>query len=236
MSFFRSHVLVCCGNTCATRGGAAIHQQLAKLVEEKGLANEVRVVETGCLGISEHGPAMVVYPEGVIYARVKPSDVPEIVEEHLLKGRIVQRLVYAGPQAPVVEPEVKVSYFGKQQKIVLRNCGVIDPRSIDEYIAVGGYQALGKAVTEMTPMEVVAEIKKSGLRGRGGGLPGRLTWRPLRILRVTTRSWCQCRRRRAGPSNRLSRRRSDSVVEAMAIGDILGRRHGSLYRVIPAVG
>ncbi len=230
MSFFRSHVLVCCGNTCATRGGAAIHQQLAKLVEEKGLANEVRVVETGCLGISEHGPAMVVYPEGVIYARVKPSDVPEIVEEHLLKAE--RAGLVCRPPAPVVA-EVNVPYFGKHRD--RRANAVIDPRSIDEYLAVGGYRRGARPSRSLLRWRSLrrSEVR---LRGRGGGLPGRLTWRPLRILRVTTRSWCQCRRRRAGPSNRLSRRRSDSVVEAMAIGDSPWPRHGSLFRVIPAVG
>ena len=125
MPFYRAHVLVCCGNTCAVRGGRALLQLLAKEVEQKGLAHEIRVVETGCLGISEHGPAMVVYPEGVVYAGVKASDVPDIVEEHLLKGRIVERLVYRGQQAAPLEPAAKLTYFGKQQKIILQNCGII---------------------------------------------------------------------------------------------------------------
>ena len=177
MPFYRAHVLVCCGNTCAVRGGRALLQLLAKEVEQKGLAHEIRVVETGCLGISEHGPAMVVYPEGVVYAGVKASDVPDIVEEHLLKGRIVERLVYRGQQAAPLEPAAKLTYFGKQQKIILQNCGVIDPRSIEEYIAVGGYEGLGKALTQMTPMQVVEEVKNSGLRGRGGAaFPAGLKW------------------------------------------------------------
>lgn len=177
MAFYRAHVLVCCGNTCAVRGGRALMQMLAREVEERGLAQEIRVVETGCLGLSEHGPAMVVYPEGIVYANVQRTDVPEIVEEHLLKGRVVERLVYRGPQAAPLAPEEKLTYFGKQQKIVLKNCGVIDPRSIEEYIAVGGYEGLGKALTQMTPIQVVEEIKNSGLRGRGGAaFPAGLKW------------------------------------------------------------
>ncbi len=234
MAFFRAHVLVCCGNTCSMRGGPALLQQLARLVEEKGLKDEVRVVETGCLGISEHGPAMVVYPEGIIYARVKAADLPEIVEEHLLKGRPVQRLLYKGPQAPKMEPETKVTYFGKQQKIVLRNCGIIDPRSIEEYIAVGGYQALGKALTEMTPMQVVEEVKKSGLRGRGGAaFPAALKWEAVADAPGRDKV-VVCNADEGEPGNFKDRLIMEgdphSVIEAMAIaGYAVGARHGYVY-------
>lgn len=168
MAYFRSHVLVCCGSTCCLKGSHGILQALNNLVEKQGLSGEIRIVETGCLGISEHGPAMVVYPEGIIYARLTVDDLPEIVEEHFLKGRVVERLLYQGAQTAPGSPGERLTYFGKQQKVVLRNCGVIDPRSIQEYIATGGYEALGKALTEMKPADVILEVKNSGLRGRGG--------------------------------------------------------------------
>lgn len=234
MAFYRAHVLVCCGNTCAMRGGRALLRQVAAEVEARGLADEIRVVETGCLGISEHGPAMVVYPEGVIYAGVKPTDVPEIVEEHLLKGRMVERLVYRGAPAPVMQPEARLTYFGKQQKIVLRNCGVINPRSIQEYIAVGGYEAMGKALTRMTPMEVVAEVKRSGLRGRGGAaFPAGLKWEAVADAPGREKAVI-CNADEGEPGNFKDRLILEgdphSVIEAMVIaGYATGASKGYVY-------
>jgi (2Fe-2S) ferredoxin len=126
-------------------------------IKKKGLENEIKVVETGCLGISEVGPVMVVYPEGITYCRVTVNDIPTIVEEHLLKGRVVERLVYKEKTSGVV---VAADHARKkEQRIVLKNVGSIDPTSIEEYIAMGGYEALGKALTEMTPMDVVKAVK-----------------------------------------------------------------------------
>ncbi|MCC6485104.1 MAG: NAD(P)H-dependent oxidoreductase subunit E [Armatimonadetes bacterium] len=234
MPFYRAHVLVCCGNTCEMRGGRALLQLLTEQVQQSGLADEIRVVETGCLGVSDHGPAMVVYPEGIIYAGVQRSDIAEIVSEHLLKGRVVQRLVYTGPQAPPVEPEARVSYFGKQRKIVLKNCGVINPRSIQEYIAVGGYEALGKALTQMTPMQTVEEIKDSGLRGRGGAaFPTGLKWEFVADAPGTERV-VVCNADEGEPGNFKDRLILEGdphkVLEAMVIsGYAVGARRGYVY-------
>ncbi len=177
MRFYRAHVLVCAGTNCSLKGSQAVRQRLLNELEEVGLADEVKVVETGCFGLCEQGPTVVVYPEGVLYCRVTPDDVPELVREHLLKGRRLERLLYREEAEKAVQTVPQVDFFRGQQRIVLRNCGVIDPESIEEYIAHGGYEALGKALTEMKPAEVVAELKASGLRGRGGaGFPTGLKW------------------------------------------------------------
>ncbi|MEW6032435.1 MAG: NADH-quinone oxidoreductase subunit NuoF [Bacillota bacterium] len=177
MSFYRAHVLVCAGTNCALKGSQAVRERLVSELEGRGLGAEVKVVETGCFGLCEEGPTVVVYPEGVLYCRVTPDDVPELVEEHLLKGRRLERLIYRQPAEKAVQTVPQMDFFRGQVRVVLRNCGVIDPESIEEYIAQGGYQALGKALTEMTPADVVAELKASGLRGRGGaGFPTGLKW------------------------------------------------------------
>jgi NADH-quinone oxidoreductase F subunit len=177
MSFYRAHVLVCAGTNCALKGSQAVRERLVSELEGRGLGAEVKVVETGCFGLCEEGPTVVVYPEGVLYCRVTPDDVPELVEEHLLKGRRLERLIYRQPVEKAVQTVPQMDFFRGQVRVVLRNCGVIDPESIEEYIAQGGYQALGKALTEMTPADVVAELKASGLRGRGGaGFPTGLKW------------------------------------------------------------
>ncbi len=177
MELFRAHVLVCNGTNCALKAPAAILKAFDLRLKECGLEKEVKVVETGCFGLCEQGPTVVVYPEGTFYARVKPEDVAEIVESHLLKGRVVERLVYRAPEKPKpVQTFSEVDYFRKQVRVVLRNCGIIDPDSIEEYIARGGYRGLGKALG-MKPAEVVDEVKRSGLRGRGGaGFPTGRKW------------------------------------------------------------
>ena len=167
---YRSNVLVCGGTGCTSSNSELIIERLREEIAAHGLEKEVNVIRTGCFGLCALGPIMVVYPEGAFYSMVKPDDVPEIVEEHLLKGRIVKRLLY---QETVVDDNTvkalnETTFYGKQRRIALRNCGVINPENIDEYIAVDGYQALGKVLTEMTPQLVIDEIKASGLRGRGG--------------------------------------------------------------------
>lgn len=178
MQFYRSHILVCSGSNCSLRGSRAVREALVREVAAAGLAGEVKVVETGCFGLCEQGPTMIIYPEGVLYCKVTEADVSEIVRTHLLKGRRVERLLYQEPTVPkAIQLAPEVDYFKKQQRIVLKNCGTIDPESIDEYIANNGYEALGRAVTGMSPDQVIEEIKGSKLRGRGGaGFPTGLKW------------------------------------------------------------
>ncbi len=180
MDFYRSHVLVCGGTGCVSSGSATIEEMFNSALLAKGLEKEVKVVRTGCFGLCEAGPICIVYPEGSFYSHVKLEDVERIVEEHLLKGRIVQDLLYLDKSANVSEIQTSindVTFYKKQKRVALKNCGVINPEVIEEYIAFDGYQALGKALTQMTPAQVIDEMKKSGLRGRGGGgFPTGLKW------------------------------------------------------------
>ena len=178
MNIYRSHVLICGGTGCTSSGSVALQDEFEARLKENGLENEVKLVQTGCFGLCALGPIVVVYPEGAFYSRVEKDDVKEIVEEHLLKGRIVTRLLY---DETVQEDSIKslneTQFYAKQKRVALRNCGVINPDNIEEYIAVDGYQALGKALTEMTREEVIQMIKDSGLRGRGGGgFPTGMKW------------------------------------------------------------
>ena len=160
--FYRSHVLICTGTGCVSSGADNIKNRFAAKLEESGLETEVKLVETGCHGFCEKGPIVIVYPEGVFYCQVKADDIDEIVEEHLLKGRIVDRLLYTQLGTETKIPAYsEIDFYKKQHRVVLANCGRINPESIKEYIAVGGYEACGKALTEMTPEEVVAEVKES---------------------------------------------------------------------------
>lgn len=175
MSFYRAHILVDTGTPAVLKGAMAVRNALIEEIKRKGLDKEIKVVETGDLGLAGAGPALVVYPEGVTYANLTVADIPEIVEEHLLKGRQVKRLVFAGETPSVVEAAAHPR--SAEQRVVLKNIGTIDPTSIDEYIAMGGYEAVAKALTTMTPDSVIAEIKASGLKGRGGaGFPTGLKW------------------------------------------------------------
>ncbi len=170
MELYRSHVLVCGGTGCTSSGCLKIVEKLNEELEKHQLDKEVKVVKTGCFGLCEAGPIIIVYPEGAFYSHIKPEDVERITEEHILKGRIVKDLLY---KDAVKEGQIKsidqVNFYKKQQRIALRNCGVINPEVIEEYIAFDGYRALAKVLTEMQPMEVIELLKKSGLRGRGGG-------------------------------------------------------------------
>lgn len=171
MDFFRAHVLVCGGTGCTSSNSLKIIERFEEELKNKDLDKEIQVVRTGCFGLCENGPIVIVYPEGCYYNRVTPEDVPEIVEEHLLKGRIVERLLHKPhtPKEEVVTTLDKIGFYKRQKRVALRNCGVIDPEKIEDYIALDGYQALGKCLTEMTPQEVIDVVKASGLRGRGGG-------------------------------------------------------------------
>ena len=171
----RAHVLVCGGTGCTSSGSQSVQAAFLENIEAYGLQDEVKLVQTGCFGLCALGPVVIIYPDGTFYSRVTPEDVKEIVEEHLLKGRVVERLVYADTGTDEIVSKASVSlgdtaFYKSQNRIVLRNCGVIDPDSIDEYIAMDGYAALGKVLTEMTPDEVIKLVTDSGLRGRGGGV------------------------------------------------------------------
>ena len=171
----RSHVLICGGTGCTSSGSTAIQEEFAKCIADAGLTEEIKLVQTGCFGLCALGPVVIVHPEGTFYSRVDLDDVKEIVGEHLLKGRIVERLVYSDTgEADEQENAANISlndtaFYKTQNRVVLRNCGVIDPEIIDEYIAMDGYAALGKVLTEMKPDDVLKCISDSGLRGRGGG-------------------------------------------------------------------
>jgi len=175
---YRADVLVCGCPACTKAGALEVRPALGEEVKRRGLADEIRVVETGSRGFCFMGPIVIVQPEGILYCQVQSADVPELVEETLVKGRIVERLTYKEPATHQAVPYYQdIPFYGKQMRIVLRNCGLIDPQSIEEYIAVGGYQALGKALTSMPPEGVIEEVRKSGLRGRGGaGFPTGLKW------------------------------------------------------------
>lgn len=178
MEFYRAHVLVCGGTGCTASGSHQVQEALRQELVRYKLDKEVKVVETGCHGFCENGPIMIVYPEGVFYCRVQESDVPEIVENHLYKGRVVERLLYKEPVTHEKIPNYhEIDFYKKQHRVVLANCGYIDPENIKEYIAVGGYTALEKVLSSMQPEQVIAEVKKSGLRGRGGGgFPTGMKW------------------------------------------------------------
>lgn len=179
MEVSRAHVLVCAGAACVSSGCREIRDAIVNKVVEQGLQEEIKIIETGCVGSCDLGPLALVYPEGVLYQKLSPDDAEEIVTEHLLKGRIVERLLYKEPVTAKAIPSLKeIDFFKNQVKIVLRNCGVINPLNIEEYIARDGYMALAKALTEMTREQVIDEVLKSGLRGRGGGgFPTGIKWK-----------------------------------------------------------
>lgn len=233
---FRSNVLVCGGTGCTSSNSELIIQRLKEEIKAKGLEKEVNVVRTGCFGLCALGPIMIVYPEGSFYSMVTPEDVPEIVEEHLLKGRIVKRLLY---QETVQDDNTIKSlnhtpFYEKQKRVALRNCGVINPEKIEEYIAVDGYAALGKALTEMTPQQVIDEITKSGLRGRGGaGFPTGRKWSFAAANHADQKYVC-CNADEGDPGAFMDRSVLEgdphAVLEAMAIAAYaIGATQGYIY-------
>lgn len=176
MSLKRIDLLICCGSGCVSAGAMKIKERFHTVLTEKGLENEVNIIETGCMGPCDYGPVMVIYPEGIFYKTVTPEDVDEIVEEHFIKGRPVSRLMLKD-EDKTISAQKEVPFYQKQEKVALANCGYIDPESLDEYIATGGYEALGMALTQMNPQGAIDVIKASGLRGRGGGgFPTHIKW------------------------------------------------------------
>ncbi|MFA7576643.1 MAG: NADH-quinone oxidoreductase subunit NuoF [Candidatus Muiribacteriota bacterium] len=168
MAGIRLHVLVCAGAGCISSGCVKVKDALLESLNKHNVAGEVKVLETGCMGSCELGPIMVFYPEGVFYKKLKPENVDEIVREHVIKGRVVEKYLYKSPDEKIIQKINEIEFFKRQKKVVLRNCGFIDPVKIEEYLARDGYEALAKAFS-MERRSVVEEIKKSGLRGRGGG-------------------------------------------------------------------
>jgi NADP-reducing hydrogenase subunit HndC len=231
----RSHVLVCGGTGCTSGGSERIAAALDEELKAQGLEKEVRVIRTGCFGLCALGPVVVVYPEGAFYSMVKAEDVPEIVSEHLLKGRIVKRLLYReGGAKDAARSLNETTFYKKQRRRVLRNCGVIDPENIEEYIAMDGYRALGRALTEMTPEQVIDTVKRSGLRGRGGaGFPTGLKWEFARKNDADEKYVC-CNADEGDPGAFMDRSVLEgdphAVLEAMAIaGYAIGSSQGYIY-------
>ncbi len=234
---YRSHVLVCGGTGCTSSGSQQIQSLLKEEIEKAGLSKEVAVVQTGCHGLCALGPIMIVYPEGTFYSAVKPEYIPEIVQEHLVKGRIVKKYVYEETVTnEEIKPLAETAFYKKQHRIALRNCGVINPESIDEYIGTNGYAALGKVLTEMTPEDVINVILDSGLRGRGGaGFPTGKKWQLARnLVQDGGQKYVCCNADEGDPGAFMDRSVLEgdphAVLEAMAIaGYAIGASQGYIY-------
>ena len=236
----RAQVLICGGTGCTSSGSVAIQEAFKQQIEANGLAEEVKIVPTGCFGLCALGPVVIVYPDGTFYSRVTKDDVKEIVSEHLLKGRIVERLVYSDTGAEVADvKEVSLNdtaFYRSQMRVALRNCGVINPENIDEYIAMDGYAALGKVLTEMTPEQVIDTILDSGLRGRGGaGFPTGKKWQLARVLVPDAdQKFVACNADEGDPGAFMDRSVLEgdphALIEAMAIAAYaIGANRGFVY-------
>ena len=229
-----SHVLICGGSACSSSGSNNITAEFKKELEAAGLAGKVEVLQTGCLGFCEQGPIVKIMPQGTFYVHVKIEDVKEIVSEHLVKGRVVGRLCYDPAQAKDPHAEANIPFYKKQFRIVLRNCGVINPEKIEDYIARDGYKALEKVLFEMTPEQVVEEMKKSGLRGRGGaGFPTGVKWESA-AKQPKGQKYMICNADEGDPGAYMDRATLEgdphSVLEAMVIGGYaVGADKGYIY-------
>ncbi|MBR6406836.1 MAG: 4Fe-4S binding protein [Lachnospiraceae bacterium] len=235
----RSQVLICGGTGCTSSGSPKLQAEFEKQLELNGLSDEIKLVRTGCFGLCALGPVVIVYPDGTFYSRVEEKDVQEIVEEHLLKGRPVERLVYADTGEETAKAKVETAlnetrFYKAQNRVVLRNCGVIDPENIDEYIAMDGYAALGKVLTEMTPEDVIKCISDSGLRGRGGGgFPTGRKW-ALCAPNKAPQKYVVCNADEGDPGAFMDRSVLEGdphcIIEAMAIaGYAIGATKGFVY-------
>ena len=237
MNFVRSHILVCTGTGCSSSNSPAIIEAFEQELKAQSMDQEVRVVKTGCFGLCAMGPVVLVYPEGAFYTHVTVPDVAEIVSEHIVKGRIVQRLLHKeGDAAEKVTSLSDTQFYKKQLRIALRNCGVINPENIDEYIGTGGYTALGRALTEQTPQQVIDQIKLSGLRGRGGaGFPTGMKWQFTHDATAPDGvKFVCCNADEGDPGAFMDRSVLEgdphSVIEAMTIaGYAIGASQGYIY-------
>ena len=232
---YRSHVLVCGGTGCTSSGSPQIIEKLNEEIIKQGLQDEVAVIQTGCHGLCALGPIMIVYPDASFYSMVKVEDIPEIVSEHLLKGRVVTRLLYKETVTTTgVRALIDTDFYKKQHRVALRNCGVINPEVIDEYIGTGGYEALGKVLTEMTPDDVIQVLLDSGLRGRGGGgFPTGLKWKLAKQNDGDQKYVC-CNADEGDPGAFMDRSVLEGdphvVLEAMTIaGYAIGANQGYIY-------
>ena len=235
MQIYRAHVLVCAGTGCTSSNSVKIMDELELKLKENKLENEVQIVKTGCFGLCAEGPILVVYPEGAMYTMVQVSDVKEIVEEHLLKGRVVKRLLAGDKESEDIAKNLDgIDFFTRQMRIALRNCGAINPENIDEYIAFDGYLALEKVLSEMQPQDVIDIMKKSGLRGRGGGgFPTGLKWE-FAAKQVNEQKYVCCNADEGDPGAFMDRSVLEgdphSLIEAMAIaGYAIGADQGYVY-------
>ena len=236
MEIYRAHVLCCGGTDCTASGSAQIKERFEQLIKQKDLEKEIKVISTGCFGLCEDGPIVVVYPDGTCYSHVKPEDVEEIVGEHLVKGRPVQRLIRGNEKTQDAAGKTLEDneFYRHQKRIALRNCGIIDPENIDEYLALDGYKALEKALTKMTREEVIDEVLRSGLRGRGGGgFPTGLKWK-FTYNSQADQKYVACNADEGDPGAFMDRSVLEgdphSVLEAMAIaGYAIGASEGYIY-------
>ncbi len=234
MSEFRMNIMTCSGTGCIASGSTGVFEEFQKQLEEQGLADEVQVLKTGCFGFCEQGPIVKIYPDNVFYVKVTADDVATLISEHVIKGRIVEKLLYHDPEGAIEAEHRHIPFYQSQLRIALRNCGIIDPENIEDYIAVNGYEALGTVLYNMSPKEVIAEVKKSGLRGRGGGgFPTGLKWE-LAEKSVDDKKYIICNADEGDPGAFMDRSILEgdphSVLEAMAIaGYAIGADEGVIY-------
>ena len=231
---FKNYILVCGGTGCESSRSDQIYRSLIEEAEKQGVADQVQVIKTGCFGFCEQGPIVKVLPEDSFYVQVKPEDSAEIISEHVVKGREVTRLLYIKEKRKPYEDVHDIQFYNKQLRIVLRNCGSIDPENIDEYIAADGYKALEKALFHMTPDDVIEEVKKSGLRGRGGaGFPTWMKWNFTKQAEGDIK-YVVCNADEGDPGAYMDRSTLEgdpnSVLEAMTIcGYAIGAHQGYIY-------
>ena len=233
---YRSQVLICGGTGCTSSGSKVLIDTLKEELKKNDLDKEIEIVVTGCHGLCEKGPIVIVQPDNIFYSNVKKEDIPLIVSEHLLKGRVVTSLVYEEMVTDNgLKPLKDTNFYKHQTRVALRNCGVINPESIDEYIGTGGYEALGKVLTEMTPDEVIQVVLDSGLRGRGGaGFPTGLKWKFASGNRGNVQKYVCCNADEGDPGAFMDRSVLEgdphAVLEAMAIaGYAIGADQGYIY-------
>ncbi len=235
MAGYRMHVLICGGTGCVASASDTLISNFKKVLQEKGLENEIQVVKTGCFGFCEKGPVVKIVPDNTFYVQVKPEHATDIIEEHIIKGRKVEHLLYVDPETKErVSDSKHMDFYKKQMKIATRNCGFINPENIEESISCNGYEALGKALTEMTPESVIEEIKVSGMRGRGGGgFPTGLKWQIARSFASDVK-YVVCNADEGDPGAFMDRSILEgdphSILEAMAIcGYAIGSQNGLIY-------
>ena len=234
MPLKRIDLLICCGSGCISAGALKIKERFHEVLNEKGMTNEINIIETGCMGPCDYGPVMVIYPEGIFYKAVTPEDVDEIVTEHFEKGRPVKRLMLQDADEQAISAKKDVPFYQKQIKVALENCGYIDPESLDEYIATGGYEALGTLLTTKTPQETIDIMKASGLRGRGGGgFPTHIKWQMVHDAKADQKYYI-CNGDEGDPGAFMDRSLLEGdphrVLEGMMIGAYaMGASRGFFY-------